>query len=495
MIALPDRTDPTDHPRHPEHPVSHPATEAARLRRLLEAQSLITGDLELGDLLGRVVGTACELVGARYGGIGVIGEDGRLERFVHRGLEGAAIALAENGTLPRAALRRAMHEAEGAVRIDDLHGADAEGDDPFDLGFDLGDADDLPEGFPLIRSFLGVPIRVRGELFGDLYLSDPRPSAFGVDDEELVQSLAITAGSAIANSRLLADALSSRHWLRASGEVARALLAAPAEEADVSAHLMSGPTSGAVSGAVSGSSACASGIDSPLATAAVEATTAAEADLGLLLRPEADGTLRVVVALGDDADAFAERTYAAGDTGLARLLGRPTAFVRPSVAGLLPDGHPLADAFGALMAAPLTDHRGFGATLVLVRRAERRPFRQADLDMLRGYADQVSIALDLDEARTDTERLRLLQVRHDLSRELHDTVVQRLFATGASLQSLTSAGLAGAEQARLQRCVDELDETIEQIREQVLALRAPSDTPAGPRVTMTPRDDGGAPRA
>lgn len=463
--ALPDR------PHHPEHLVSHPSSEAARLRRLLEAQALITGDLELGDLLGRVVRTACELVGARYGGIGVIGEDGRLERFVHRGLEGVAIALAENGTLPRPALRRAMHAAEGAVRIDDLHGPDPDGDDPFDLGFDLADADDLPEGFPLIRSFLGVPIRVRGELFGDIYLSDPRPDAFTTGDEELVQSLAITAGSAIANSRLLADALSSRHWLRASGEVARSLLAAPAEDADVSAHVMSRPAS-------------SGDVDSPLATAAVEATTAAEADLGLLLRPEADGTLRVVVALGADAAAFVDRAYAPGASGLARLLGRASAFVRPSVTGLLPDDHPLAGTLGAVMAAPLADHRGVGATVLLVRRAGRRPFRQADLDMLRTYADQVSVALDLDEARTDSERLRLLQVRHHVSRELHDTVVQRLFATGASLQSLTSAGLTDPERVRLQRCVDELDETIEQIREQVLALRGPGDTPEAPRVRV-----------
>jgi len=166
------------------------------VRRLLQAVVTIT-DLDLDEVLRSLLEAATDLVGARYGALGVISSDGRgLSRFVHTGIDEDLVD--QMGHLPRGrgVLGRLIVDPR-PLRIDDL------GCHPSAVGF--------PAGHPPMRSFLGVPMSVRGQVFGNLYLTEKRrpdggPAAFTDDDEEVAVALAAVAGVAVSNARLHVEA-------------------------------------------------------------------------------------------------------------------------------------------------------------------------------------------------------------------------------------------------------------------------------------------------
>jgi GAF domain-containing protein len=179
------------------------AERAQQLRGLLAAQRGLADELSSLSVLHRIVRVACDLVGAKYGALGVLGPDGLFQQFVHHGLTPAQARLI--GALPRGhGLLGAVLEAEGVVRLDNAT------TDPRAAGF--------PPRHPRMASFLGVPIRVRGEVFGELYLADPVPGQFDADDEDVITSLATTAGTAIETARLYDEAQRSREWLYVAAE-------------------------------------------------------------------------------------------------------------------------------------------------------------------------------------------------------------------------------------------------------------------------------------
>ena len=187
-----------------------------RLRGLLRANQAIVGNLALPVLLRRIVQAACELTGARYGALGVIDPAaGGLEQFVNVGFDEQTIARV--GRLPEGkGLLAAVIDDGSPIRLRTMS------DDVRSVGF--------PPGHPPMNSFLGVPIRVRDVVFGNLYLTESRHGEFSAEDEELVAALAATAGVAIANARLYEESRRRQDWLQASTEVTRQLLSAEGEE-------------------------------------------------------------------------------------------------------------------------------------------------------------------------------------------------------------------------------------------------------------------------
>src|SRR5580765_4260737 len=152
-----------------------------RLRALLRATELISSDLSLERVLRHIAEAACSLAEARYAALGVISHDGAgLEQFIHVGVDEE---LAQRiGPLPEGkGLLGALISEPRAIRLGDLS-ADARS-----AGF--------PPEHPPMTSFLGVPIRVRGEVFGNLYLTGSTNGEFSREDEELVESLALAAGT------------------------------------------------------------------------------------------------------------------------------------------------------------------------------------------------------------------------------------------------------------------------------------------------------------
>jgi GAF domain-containing protein len=169
-----------------------------RLRGLLRANRLIIGDLALPVVLRRIAEGARDLVQARYAALGVLGPDGGLEQFIHVGVDEETVA--RIGHLPEGkGLLGALIDEPHPIRLANL------ADDPRSVGF--------PEGHPPMNSFLGVPIRIRDEVYGNLYLTEREGGPFTAEDEELVAALAATAASAIDNARLYAEAGRRQRWL------------------------------------------------------------------------------------------------------------------------------------------------------------------------------------------------------------------------------------------------------------------------------------------
>ncbi len=189
----------------------------SRLHGLLRANRAVIGDLALGTVLRRIVEAACELVHAPYGALGIIASNGvGLEEFIHVGMDPAVLEAV--GHLPEGkGLLGALIDDPRPIRLRDIR------DDIRSVGF--------PKGHPPMRGFLGVPIRVRDEIFGNLYLASLTEGEFSAEDEELVAALAATAGVAIENARLYEESRRRQEWLEASAEVTRTLLTSPGDDA------------------------------------------------------------------------------------------------------------------------------------------------------------------------------------------------------------------------------------------------------------------------
>jgi GAF domain-containing protein len=405
-------------------------TAQQRLRRLLTANRSIVQELSLPAVLHRIVDTARDVAGARYAALGVIGADGLLEQFLHVGLEEEAVR--EIGELPKGrGVLGALIEDPKPIRLTRI------ADDLRSSGF--------PDGHPPMTTFLGVPIRSREAVFGNLYLTDRIDGGpFTAEDEELVLALAATAGIAIENARLYEESRRRQEWLRASGEISRQLLDPEAEHADT------------------------------LHRVAASVKRLASADVVTLVRPADDdpGQLEVVVATGaaerelvglryPNVDSIAWQAMQEGHgIRLEAVDQQPGVFLhlRPYVP------------VGQAMALPLRGETGPRGAIVAGRIIPHPPFTDADLDMAETFAGQAAIALELSDARADQQRLGVLEDRDRIARDLHDHVIQRLFAAGLSLQSIATTANDEVVEQRLSRTVDELDETIRQIRTTIFAL-------------------------
>lgn len=412
------------------------ASAQSRLRGLLRANRMIAGNLELPVVLRHIVEAACDLVGARYGALGVIGPDGRLEQFIHVGMP--ADLVTRIGHLPEGkGVLGALIEDPRTIRLTRI------ADHPRSVGF--------PDGHPPMSSFLGVPITVRNHVFGNLYLAEGRGDQFSAEDEELVLSLAASAAVAIENAHLYSTARHREEGLRASTEMTQQLLANTG--------------------------------DDPLQTIAERAWRMSDADMVSLILPVDDRRLMVEVAVGDGADQLVTATFDRAGT----LAGQAIDTRRPVMTSdLAKSGGWVGDAtillaagpVGAAMAIPLTGPAGPRGALVITRHAGRPAFDDIDLDVATTFAGHAAVALELSDARADQQEMLLLEDRDRIARDLHDHVIQRLFAAGLSVQSVAGSVREVATRERLSRVVNDVDDTIRQIRSTIFELRG-SAVPGG----------------
>jgi signal transduction histidine kinase len=399
-----------------------------RLRGLLRANQAVVGNLALPILLKNTVKAACELAHARYGALGVIDASGGLEQFVHVGMDDEVVA--GIGHLPDGkGLLRALIDNPHPIRLDVM------ARDPRSVGF--------PAGHPPMTSFLGVPIRVRDEVFGNLYLTERDDGEFTLEDEELVSALAATAGVAIENSRLYDEARRRQLWLQASTEVSLQLLSTEGEDA--------------------------------LVLIARQAREIADADVVTVVLPTANRDRLVVeVAAGEGERELAGSTVGIENSlvGVALAQGRPVLvadMAKSSYTVHLSDVLPI----GPVMVLPLRGPQRSRGALVIGRLRGRHRFADADLEMATTFAGHAAVALELADSRTDQQRLLLLEDRDRIARDLHDHVIQRLFAIGLTVQSVASGLGADPRSARLSGIVSDIDETIRQTRTSIFQLRGP----------------------
>ena len=400
-----------------------------RLRSLLEASRLVASELDLPTVLRRIIAAAVELVGARYGAIGVIAPDGTLAQFIHVGMPDNLAA--QIGHLPEGhGLLGALIEDQRPIRLEHL------GEDARSSGF--------PAHHPPMDSFLGVPVRVRGEVYGNLYLSESVDGPFSEEDEELLIALAATAGAAIDHARLFDEGQRRQRWAAASAEVTAALLSENVEDS--------------------------------LAILAERVAGLADADLVCIALPSTTTTMTIVAAAGDLAGSFTGASFDSEGTLAAQAVegGQP----------VLSDVEMMSQidtglALGPTMAIPFATTDAPAGALTVSRRPGRAAFTGADLEMAADFAAQASVALRLASVRADRARLALLEDRGRIARDLHDHVIQRLFGAGLSLQAVAGAVTDPALRGRISQQVDTLDAAIAEIRTAIFTLNASpaSDAP------------------
>ena len=407
-----------------------------RLRALLRATRAVVEPLELPVVLRRIIEAAVELVDAEYGALGVTSPQGGLEQFIHVGMPPDTVATI--GHLPEGhGLLGALIADPRPIMLHDL------AEDPRSVGF--------PAGHPPMTSFLGVPIRVRGEVFGNLYLTNHRTDDFSAEDEQLVEALAATAGFAIENARLFAEARTRAGWMSASAELASLILTTDQ--------------------------------DSVLEVVAERLVHLAEVDRVVLVQPiPHTALLRVLIDRGprsqpaepgDEMEAVelaSARTIAGAVAESGRPLMRDHGFAADEVDALaVVDG----ERTGSMLAVPLRQPGAGGEVLVIARSPERPRFRSSDLEIADDLGSRLAIAFELSEARIAQQRVALLEDRARIARDLHDHVIQQLFGTGLELQA--AAGRLGEhpEAEAVQLAVRRLDDTIAQIRSLIFAITAP----------------------
>ena len=412
-----------------------------RLRGLLRATQMITGGLTLPVVLLRIAEAARELVGARYAALGVLAPDGGLAEFVHTGMPPELVA--RIGHLPQGkGLLGALIEDPEPIRLARIS------DDPRSCGF--------PPGHPPMTSFLGVPVRVRDEAFGNLYLAESTRGEFSADDEELTRALAATAAAVIENGRLYEAARARGEWLHASAAITTRLLSADLD-----------------------------GVE-PLRLVAEHGRDVAQADLVTVLLPEPSG-LRVAIAVGEVADELHGLRVPVEGSLAGHVFTSRTSI---KIAG--PDEQPGARSVvtegmdaGPTLVVPLLGTHSVDGVLMAVRRRGRPAFTTEALEMATGFANQASVALELARARAARHRAELLDERERIAADLHDHVIQRLFASGLSLQALAATVGPGPAADRILGTVADLDTTITQIRTAIFQLQqVPHAVPHGLRARL-----------
>ncbi|MGW0041936.1 sensor histidine kinase [Rhodococcus sp. NPDC003348] len=397
---------------------------------LLGAILAVASGLDLDDTLRTIVHAAIGLVDARYGALGVLGPGDELVEFIYEGIDEQTRELI--GDLPRGrGVLGVLTTDPEPIRIADLS------THPAAVGF--------PAHHPPMRTFLGVPVQTRDTVFGNLYLTEKADGKqFTADDEVVLEALAAAAGIAIENARLYALSQTKQSWLEATREITLALLA---------------------------------GNEPPVVLQVV-------ADKML----ELTGSSCVLLAVPDDPDAEQESvtelvvSVAAGTTPVD-VVGRRIPLSGPGLGEAFRTRQPVcADRLtldpgpnavtlpGASLALPLRAANAVSGVLVCLRGTRGEPFDADELSRMSAFADHAAVALTLANAQRQMRELDVLADRDRIARDLHDHVIQRLFAAGLSLQGTVQRAKSPDVHRRLLGTVDELQEIIEDIRSAIFDL-------------------------
>ncbi len=412
------------------------ARSQARVQHLLDAFLSVSSGLDLETTLRRIVESACDLVDARYGALGVLSGGGGLAAFIHVGVDDATAAAM--GSLPqgKGVLGQLISEPY-PLRIPDLSRH------PASVGF--------PPGHPEMRGFLGVPVLVRGTVFGNLYMTEKRHGEFTAEDEAVLMALAGAAGVAVDNARLYEEAEQRRRWATALSDVRASLLDVDSAERAL-----------------------------PLIAERVAALTDA-AGAWVVVGPDDDGCFEVRVQVGNRLGDLSGRRLAAAECPvLQAALDAAGGVVVLDTSGPADDEAAVHGDRGPCLAVPLRGTQAEPAVVVAARPSGAPPFDASLTPLVGSFADQVSVALDLAVQQRLARRLDVYEDRDRIARDLHDHVIQRVFAAGLTLQSVVPRIADPQVQHRIRDVVRQLDDTVRDIRTSIFDLHT-TDQP----------DDGG----
>ncbi|MCC9180571.1 GAF domain-containing sensor histidine kinase [Mycolicibacterium mageritense] len=400
-----------------------------RLDGLLDAMLVVTSGLELDETLRTIVHTAINLVDARYGALGVRGHDHELVEFIYEGIDEEMRE--QIGHLPEGrGVLGVLIDDPKPIRLENISHHVAS------VGF--------PPNHPPMRTFLGVPVRIRDEVFGNLYLTEKADGQpFSEDDEVLVQALAAAAGIAIDNARLYNKSKLRQAWIEATR--------------DIGTEMLSGADPARVFELVAAESRTLSGAEMTLVAVPLDPEV-----------PAAEVAELVIVATAGEYLSTGSKTFpvngtSVGDAFLARVPGRLEQFDLD--VGL--DG-------GPALVLPLRATDMVAGVLVAIRSRGTQPFSAEQLDMMSGFANQAALAWQLATTQRQMRELSILTDRDRIARDLHDHVIQRLFAIGLALQGTIPRARMPEVRERLADSVNDLHNVIQEIRTAIFDLHGSS---------------------
>ncbi|MFF5986517.1 sensor histidine kinase [Prauserella flavalba] len=399
---------------------------------LLEAMLAVASGLELDTTLRRIVHAAIDLVDARYGALGVLNPNGTgLAEFIYEGIDERTRN--RIGDLPAGhGLLGLLIEQPKPVRLDVL------ANHPSSVGF--------PEHHPPMRTFLGVPVRVRDQVFGNLYLTEKAGGqGFTEDDEVVVRALAAAAGIAIENARLYEQSQRRQRWQEATSEVRAALLAAddPAEVLDLIAE---------------------------------RALSLTGADYAFIARPEDPEQpeeevteLVITVCAGPENQDLTGQALPVAQSTSGTVYRERTPLQVPALE--FDPASAKGFALGPALVLPLrAASDAVSGVLVTARRPGRQQFEEEHLPLVAAFSEQTALALQLADDQRRFRELEVLSDRDRIARELHDHVIQRLFAIGLSVQSTQLRARSPEVQRRLAKTASDLQSVVSEIRSTIFDL-------------------------
>ncbi|WP_433507356.1 GAF domain-containing sensor histidine kinase [Pseudonocardia halophobica] len=407
-----------------------------RMQSLLDAVLAVGAGLELEATLRRIVQSAVDLVDARYGALGVLAPDGSISRFIDVGLRPGVRETLGPPPTGKGLLGQLILDPE-PLRLADLTAH------PASVGF--------PPNHPPMHSFLGVPVRVRDSIYGNLYLTEKVGGGeFTADDEVMLHALAAAAGIAVQNADLFEQGRQRQHWLEALGEVRAEVLAGASDEEVLQL----------------------------VAVRTLELTASAAAVV--LLGPDEDGLYELGGDAGEPLGLPATGIRAGSDLDEVAesrsplLAGSPAAFLDHGADSVPPS-------LGPSVAVPMRSGERVIGVLVALRRVGGEPYRSTEVPLVTSFAEQAALALEIAEKTRAQRQLDVLADRDRIARDLHDHVIQRLFATGLKLQSTMRRAVRSDVQDRVRQAVDELDETVREIRTAIFDLHGADQGGGGVR--------------
>jgi signal transduction histidine kinase len=396
---------------------------------LLEAGLTLASELSLPIVLQRIVDLAAQVTDARYGAMGVIGDAATLVEFVTTGI--SARERRQIGALPHGlgVLGVLMNDPR-PLRIRNISEHEKS------VGF--------PPHHPPMRSFLGAPVQAMGRVFGNIYLAEKRAAEeFSEEDEKTLMVLATQAGVAIANASLYEEIRDRERWLDALH--------------DISNHVLAG-----------------AGRATLLESIAEHALELASADVATIVAGSGtQGELVVAAAVGARSSDLLGQTIPSDKSISGEVMRSGRSLVIADLSSEREAFQPVVrlGRHGPALFVPLRVPGGASGTLMVANLKGRRPFDEPTRRIVESFADQASVAIEFDKAQADLRRLGLMEERERIAKELHDGIIQSLFAVGMNLQG--TALLAGSPETagRIESSVEELDKVIRDLRNYIFGLR------------------------
>ena len=404
-------------------------TEEDRSQALIDTGLVLSSELSLDAVLQRIVDVAARISGARYGALGIVDHAGVIRDFITTGVTSEERAAIGHIPVGKGLLGLLIRE-QRPIRVPEI------GEDPRSVGF--------PPNHPPMKSFMGAPVTARGRVFGNIYLTEKLGAPeFSEEDEKALIVLAAQAGVAIENARLHAEAKRRERWLDGVREISTMIMSGA--EANEALEL--------------------------IATRAMELV---DADLATVAIPGSEtGELTIAAAAGAHASDLLGTTFARDHSlsGDAVASGRAILVNDASAADAVHQPIVRLRDVGPAMFVPLAGARGALGTLSVGNRRGGRGFDEDEVQLIQTFASQAVVALEYERAQRQAQRLLLMEERERIGKELHDGVIQALFAVGMGLQGAAAMSTDPETAKRLDGAVAEIDGAIRDLRNYIFGLR------------------------